>query len=245
MNQQPETRRMYGFMLATVLSNNDGAHKGMLKIRLLCEGGSKNILEGVKVAAPFTGDKYGMYALPEIGEQVLVGFIDGCYDRPFVIGSVYTAKDAMLSESYHKDNMKKRLKTKGGCILEISDEGNKESVTIKTPKNLSVKMEEEPQSITLTAGKTTVTIDGKKGSVHIKAEKEIKLETGSASVTLTSSGDITSKGNKIEGKGTSSIKLDSSGTLNIKGQKVQMEGAITDVKSTGILTLKGSLTKIN
>lgn len=245
MQAMPENGIVNGFMLATVLSNNDDKHKGMLKLRLLCEGEQKSALEGVKVLAPYAGAGYGAYLMPEVGEQVVVGFFEGCIDRPFVLGSIYAAGDAMLSESFNKDNDIKRIKTKSGNLIEISDKKDEQSITIKTPKQLSVEMKEKSQVIIVSAGKILVEIDGKNGKISIKGEKEISLESGSAKLSMKSSGAVELKGANIEIKGDSAIKLNSSGTLDIKGQKTSISGSLAEVKADGMLTLKGSLTKIN
>ena len=50
-----EEGKISGFMLATVLSNSGEQSKGKLKLRLLCEGRTKNIIEDVKVVTPFGG----------------------------------------------------------------------------------------------------------------------------------------------------------------------------------------------
>lgn len=241
----PYDKHVSGFMLATVLSNNDDKNKGMLKLRLLCEGEQKSALEGVKILAPYAGACYGAYWLPEVGNQVVVGFFDDCIDRPFVLGSIYSAGDAMLSESFHKDNNSKRIKTKAGNLIEISDEKDEQSITIKTPKKLAVEMKEKTESIKITTGDTLIEIDGKNGKVSIKGQKELLLESGSAKLSIKSSGAVELKGTNIEIKSDSIMRLNSGGALDIKGQKTVISGALVEAKADGILTLKGSITKIN
>ena len=43
----------------------------------------------VRVVQPWAGKKYGMFALPRVGHEVVVQFLDGDPDRPLVTGSVY------------------------------------------------------------------------------------------------------------------------------------------------------------
>lgn len=240
-----ENDRINGFMLATVLDNGNEKQKGKLKLRLLCEGQEKNILEDVKVIAPFGGERYGVYCLPEVGEQVLVGFLGGCFDRPFVFGSLYTSTDEMVSESFHEKNALKRFVTKGGSVVEISDEKDQEAIRVKTPKgNLSIELLQNPETVTVTAEKNKVTVDGKNGSVKVSAEKKIELTAGSASLSMESNGNIKLKGGTLELKGNS-IKLDSGGLLNMKGQSCELSGAMVSAKANGIMEIKGNITKIN
>lgn len=239
-----ETGRINGLMYATVLSNNDSGHKGTLKVQLLSQGQTKNILEGVKVMTPLAGETYGAYLLPEAGDLVLVGFVDGYYHRPVVLGALYAAGDQMLADSFDKNNTLKRLVTKGGCIVEISDAKDKERITVKTPEKLSAVLQQETQTITLTAGKTSITLDGKNGKIIIEGENGISLKTGSAELAMEKNGKVALKGASLEIK-AKSAKVESQGGLVLKGQKSELSGSIVEVQSQGILTLKGNITKIN
>lgn len=234
-----------GFMLATVLSNDDPEKKGKLKLRLLCEGQAKNILEDVKVVTPFGGETYGVYCLPEVGDQVLVGFLGGCYDRPFVFGSVYTSADKMVTESFQKENACKRIVTKAGSVVEISDAKGEEAIRIQSPeKKLTMEFSQKTETVTVAANQNKLTLDGKSGTIKLEADKKILLKTGSAELTMDSSGNVKLKGTQVECSG-SQIKISSSGLLNMKGQSTEMSGAMVNLKADGVMTIKGSMTKIN
>ena len=46
----------------------------------------------LRVATPIAGKAWGMIALPRIGQEVVVQFVEGDPDRPIIIGSVYNAE---------------------------------------------------------------------------------------------------------------------------------------------------------
>ncbi len=46
----------------------------------------------LRVATPMAGKGFGMIALPRIGQEVVVGFIEGDPDQPIILGSVYNAE---------------------------------------------------------------------------------------------------------------------------------------------------------
>lgn len=46
----------------------------------------------LRVAAPFAGNGWGMIAVPRIGQEVVVSFLEGDPDQPLVTGSVYNAE---------------------------------------------------------------------------------------------------------------------------------------------------------
>lgn len=52
----------------------------------------------LRVAAPFAGNGWGMIALPRIGQEVVVAFLEGDPDQPLVVGSVYNAEQKVPYE---------------------------------------------------------------------------------------------------------------------------------------------------
>ncbi|MFN0184894.1 MAG: type VI secretion system Vgr family protein [Aquabacterium sp.] len=59
--------------------------------------GDKTLAAGcwVRVAQPWAGKGFGFFALPRIGHEVVVSFIDGDPDKPLVTGSVYNDTNTM------------------------------------------------------------------------------------------------------------------------------------------------------
>jgi type VI secretion system secreted protein VgrG len=135
---------------------------------------------------------------------------------------------------------------------ETLEVGNNQTITVQNDRSLTVNEGNESLTIdkgnrratlsagndtlTLTKGDLSVMLDGgdytlnaKAGKVTIQAAQSIELKVGGSSLKLTPSG--------IEVKGTV-IKLDAQGTVEVKA-------AMAEVNAKGVLTLKGSLTKIN
>jgi type VI secretion system secreted protein VgrG len=135
---------------------------------------------------------------------------------------------------------------------ETLEVGNNQTITVQNDRSLTVSEGNESLTIdkgnrratlsagndtlTLTKGDLSVMLDGgdytlnaKAGKVTIQAAQSIELKVGGSSLKLTPSG--------IEVKGTV-IKLDAQGTVEVKA-------AMAEVNAKGVLTLKGSLTKIN
>jgi len=82
-------------------------------------------------------------------------------------------------------------------------------------------------------------------------DDQITLEVGQAKIVMKSDGSIQISGSQLQLKGTSSVDIDAaqtkvSGTqLDVKGTKTTVDGSGTlDLSSSGVASLKGSLTKI-
>lgn len=76
------------------------------------------------------------------------------------------------------------------------------------------------------------------GAITIEASTSITLKVGSNKIVIDTSG-ITIKGMKVKATADTSMELKGSASAKFEG------GGMTDIKSGGILNLKGSLTKIN
>lgn len=45
----------------------------------------------VRVGSPWAGSRFGMVALPRVGQEVMVAFLEGDPDRPIIVGAAYNA----------------------------------------------------------------------------------------------------------------------------------------------------------
>lgn len=229
-----------------VKQNHEDKHPGMVQVDYFLGQEGKNVSGWVPVASPYAFNDCGLYLLPEVGAEVVIAFNMGDRNCPIVIGSLWNSKNAREGDVAQKENTIKRFKTKGGCLVDFSDEKGKEKIAIQTPKELSVKIEDEKELITIAdkESKNKIIINAKEGSISVKADKTITLESGSSKVTLDSSGV------KIKGD---AINLEAGNNLNLKGTNVKVDGTQTtvsgqsklDVTSSGMTSVKGSMVKLN
>ncbi len=239
---------MYSVTTGKVVSNWDDKHPGMVKVEIFLGEEGKNQTDWVRVAQPYAGNGFGSYFLPEVGDEVVLAFNLGDRDHPIVIGSLWNMVDAFPPETTTEENIIKRIRTKGGHELVFSEESGKEKLTLHTPANLTLEMDDENEVVNLKdgGGANLLTIDSKNGAITIKAEKKIVLDVGGKGIT------IDGQGKKIA-LTMDNINLEATAALKGKGQTVELKGTTTkvegsgtvDVKSSGMLNLKGSMTKIN
>ena len=185
-NEYYDGQHAPGFVQGTVVENNNAEYKGMVKVEFTVWESGKNMCEWVRLLAPYTGKDYGTYWVPEIDETVLVGFIGGSLKRPFLLGSLYPSGASLVSENFDKKNVKKRVKTKGGVDIAISDEDGKQSITVTTPKGSTLVIDDEKQCCKLSdkEGKNGIQLDYKNGKAELLAEKTISIKAGSVELSL-------------------------------------------------------------
>ncbi|WP_028510171.1 phage baseplate assembly protein V [Ruminococcus sp. NK3A76] len=237
-----------GVVTGTVKENYDKDNPGRVKVELFLGEDGTNVTGWIPVMTPYAGNKYGGYALPEIGDEVVVAFRMGDRNCPIVIGSLWSGKNAQPEGAVEEKNMIKRFVTKAGNEVLINDTADKQKIEIKTAKGKTIVLDEENDNMIIQDKdkKNLVKIDSKAGEITIKAEKKITLDAGGVKGTFDGSGKKLS----MQG-GTVELKADQ--TLKTNGATTKIEGANIDIKanatikaqSSAVCELKGALVKIN
>lgn len=155
---------------------------------------------------------------PEVGDEVVVGFLDGDPRHPIVLGALHSsAKPNPLPGA--DDNHEKAIVTRSGMRIHWNDD--KIVATIDTPAGNKLVLSEDETSILIedqNGNKIELNPDG----VAVESAKDIKL---------TATGDVKIKGVNVEITADASFKAQGSG------------GA--ELSSSGSTVVKGSLVQIN
>jgi Rhs element Vgr protein len=187
-----------------------------------------------RVAAPYATAGQGVMFLPEIGDEVVVGFLADDPSVPVVLGALHSSGRAPpLTPS--EANLQKKILTKAGLAIAFDDE--KKAVTVETPGGNTVVLDDEAKSITLkdqhgnslVLDQGGITLDSK-GKVAIKAAQDVTV-TATGAVKASATSDLELAGLNV--KATGQVSFAASGA------------ASAEVKATGPLTLQGALVKIN
>lgn len=221
---------------------------GKVKVEYLIGEEGNKISGWVRVMSAYCGGNYGYYSLPEIGTEVLIGFLQGDYKSPVVLGCLWNEEDKLPEKTPDSKNNQKLWKTKGGHEIVLNDEKGKEKLTISTPIGLKIQMEDENEVIHIVDkdGKNTAVFNGKIGTVEMKADKKMKFTCGKTSLTLDGgTNKITITADQIEVKGSQSLKAQSQ-SLNLEGNMTQIkaQGSLK-AESSGIVQIKGAMLKLN
>jgi uncharacterized protein involved in type VI secretion and phage assembly len=83
-------RRVFGLRVAVVVDINDPSAAGRIKVEIPSLTGS--LETWARVSLPLGGNRTGLWALPDVGDEVIVAFENGDISRPFVLGSLWDGK---------------------------------------------------------------------------------------------------------------------------------------------------------
>jgi uncharacterized protein involved in type VI secretion and phage assembly len=89
-NAPAEGPRVFGVARAIVVDITDPVAGGRIKVQFARRHGELEVW--APVSLPVGGNRTGLWALPEVGEEVLVAFEEGDPDRPIVIGSLWNGR---------------------------------------------------------------------------------------------------------------------------------------------------------
>ena len=139
---------------AKIRDNNDPEGLGRVRVDFYWAQGTKSS-QWIRMIQPHTGAGKGFYFIPEIGEEVLVGFEGGNAQNPYVMGTHYNGNE---SSGYNTPkNDIKAVHTRSGIKIIMNDaEG---SVLIEDPSGNKYFMDgkgnttcDAPKNLTLNAG---------------------------------------------------------------------------------------------
>lgn len=212
------------FLVGIVTNNKDPKAWGRVKVKFptLTE---EHESHWARVVAAGAGPNRGFDCLPEVNDEVLVGFEHGDIHRPYIIGNVWNGKDAppeKVDDSVVKGVRLRTFKTRTGHTLQFVEEdkgGSKTGIRLETTKGHTIYLNDSDQFIEIkTNGGHIIKMDDRGKSISIQT-------TGGHSITMSD----TSKSVAI--KSTGNMSLDAEGNI--------------DIKANGIITVKGSLIKLN
>ncbi len=193
----------------------DGEHR--IQVRLPMVDPSE---EGVwaRISTLDAGEERGTFFLPEIEDEVVVGFLHGDARQPIVLGMMHSsAKPAPLEAS--DDNHEKAYYSRSKIIMGFDDD--KKIFRIEMPSGSIATLDDDAEEIRLEdASGNVVTLNG----------DGITLDSP-ADITISASGDVKISGSNIEASADMEVKANG--------------GASSTLSSDGSTTVKGSLVQIN
>jgi len=197
--------RIQGVVVGVVTNNQDPDGMGRVKVKFpwLSDADESN---WARVAAPMAGKERGIYFLPEVDDEVLVGFEHGDVRFPYVLGALWNGQEAPPAKNDDGKNNVRVIKSRSGHIVRLDDTDGGEKIEIIDK-----------------SGKNSVTIDASANTITMKADGDITLESGQGKIVL--------KGESIEAKATAQdVKIEASANMDLKaGGQVTLKGSAVNI----------------
>ena len=219
--------------MATVLSNADPQGKGRVRVRMNWQ--TNGMQTGwVRVMTPDGGSSddvksnRGFVFIPEVGDQVLLGFRHGDPARPYVLGSLF---NGTTGGGGGQGNNCKSLTTRSGSSLKLDDSAG--SVTLHDKGGVKMNFDGAGNQTLATKASATTTVGkdasllqmDKDGNIELKANTKITLTIEGSKIIITKD-KITLESPEIEVNGTTSATVNSSA--------INMQGGTTNITTTTI-----------
>lgn len=200
---------------------------GRLRIQVsLPVHGAEETLLWARYATPYATGGAGVFFMPEIDDEVVIGYLGSDPDSPVVLGSMHNGTTAQPFDP-DEPNTYKAIVTKNQLIVEFEDA--KKIITISTPGGHKVTMDDDAKTVTL--------LDSNGN----------KMEMSSSGITMTSPGDIT-----ISADGN--VSISATGDASVEGSNVDVTAqaqltasgtAGAELSASGQTVVKGSMVMIN
>ena len=182
--------------MATVLSNADPDGKGRVRVRMNWQ--TDGMQTGwVRVMTPDGGSSSdvksnrGFVFIPEVGDQVLLGFRHGDPARPYVMGSLF---NGTTGRGGLEGNHMKSLTTRSGHTIKLNDSLSSLGITIKDIKGNSIHIDSVGDDIIINA-KRNITINA--GETFTVNAREMEVNIDGDIIEKIGKNKISTIGNKI------------------------------------------------
>ncbi|WP_100638451.1 type VI secretion system Vgr family protein [Marinobacter salexigens] len=208
----------------------------------------------LRVSQGWAGGQYGFMALPRIGHEVIVSFLDGDPDQPIITGRTHHATNTPpypLPEHKTRTTLKTQThKGEGSNELRFEDEADKEQIYVHAQKDLDLLTENNRTEVIKNDSHLTVENDRfsqVKANHHSTVDGEHREKIG-GDYSLTVNGSHHSKlgksqlveaGNEIHHKAGMKIVIEAGAEVTLKAG-----GSFVKVDPSGV-TISGPLVRMN
>lgn len=177
--------RVYGTFLGEVVSVSDPDSLNRVQVRLYAVDGvsDHDAPLWARVAVPFAGADRGAFFLPDVGDEVLVAFVQGDPRFPVVVGSLWNGRDAAPDQIGGDRVDRWTIVGKAGTKIQILEENaSTAQVHVETPGGVKGTFTDEGGGkIELSASGSKITIDS--GGVTVETSGTVKVQASRVNVS--------------------------------------------------------------
>jgi uncharacterized protein involved in type VI secretion and phage assembly len=185
-----------------VTDNHDPKGLGRVRVKFHWMNGTEKT-PWIRVTSPHGGGGKGMFFIPEVGEEVIVGFEGDSPTKPYIIGTVYHGKAS--STLSNGGNDVKALQTRSGNKVVMND------------KDGSVFVEDKAGNSILIDGAGNITVKSS-NTVTIDATNLITFKT--KKISMEAVDEIVMNSKVLDGQFTNTATLYGQNEMNVGSKTV-------------------------
>jgi phage protein D len=188
-----------GLVIGIVTDNQDPDGQGRVKVKFPWLS-SDHASDWARVVVPGGGPERGIEFLPEINDEVLVGFELGDVHYPYVLGGLWNGRDAPPKKNdqvVSGGHVQQRIiRSRSGHIITLDDSDGGGGITIEDKAGNKIKLDTGTNALTIQV----------QGDASVKAQGNLNLEA---------QGQVSIKGMGITVDGQA-------GTVDVKGSMINL-----------------------
>ncbi|MET3804470.1 phage protein D [Nakamurella sp. UYEF19] len=210
--------------VVTAIGNTQGS-PGDIKIKY---PGVSDTLESAwaRILSVGGGQKKGITFMPEVNDEVVVGFENGDPRRPVILGALFNGKDvqpAFLKTGSQVDS--RQITSRLGHAMEFGD---------------GTAPDKKYISLTLAGHQSSVMLSDKEFAATVPAGHPVSITSGSASFKIDAQGGITISGSKITLKADTDVEISGLNVTTKASVKSSTSAAMVEVKANATLDMSAS-----
>ncbi|HBB31327.1 MAG TPA: phage tail protein [Cyanobacteria bacterium UBA8803] len=204
LNQADREGRFYGVTIAEVTNNKDEEGLGRIKVKFPWLSDTDESF-WARVLTPMAGKEYGIYFLPEVGDEVLVAFEHGMIEFPYILGALWNGKDKPPATNSDGKNNMRVIKSRSGHIIRLDDTEGKEKIEVIDK-----------------SGQNSIVINTQDNKITITADADITIQSNQGKLKLSGQGiEIDSKA-ELKIKASQNMGLEAGPQLNMKANMINI-----------------------
>ena len=161
----PNRQESVGRLMVGIVENNiDEQALGRVQVSIPALS-DVNLSQFARIATTMAGERTGTYFLPDVKDEVLVGFVNDNVNDPVILGGLWNGKKPPPENNLAKTNNTKMIRLKSGMSITF-DETTALTITDKDKGS-------------------TILLDAKTGDITIQAKGNVTIKSGpNATVNL-------------------------------------------------------------
>jgi len=185
-------------VIGIVTDNDDPQRQGRVKVKYPSLSGD-HASDWARVVTPGAGNQRGIEFLPEVNDEVLVGFEMGDIHYPYVLGGLWNGQDAPPEPGASQSGkiQKRVLRSRTGHTITLDDSDGGGGILIADKNGNQLFLDSGSNALNITVkGDASLKVQGNvnlkaQGNLNLEAQSQVQIkgqgitiDAGAASVTV-------------------------------------------------------------